>query len=317
MTCYKPLHAIKSSAGLIFDPRNAQLFAQGLPLIKHPTGENIQLPCGSCIGCRLDHSKMWGTRCAHEASLFENNCFLTLTYADEHLSPNLSLNKEDITRFLKRLRKRFVPKIPVEYKDDKEFLEFYNFSHGIRYYQCGEYGELLSRPHHHVLLFNFDFFDKVFFKKTRKGFNLYTSVLLDELWRYGHCFIGDVSYQSAAYVARYCVKKITGYLADAHYGDRQPEYATMSRSPGIGKYWYDVNKKEVYPSDFTVMDNGCKVKPPKYYDSKFEADYFDDFELLKMSRKSMIRSDDPNRSCRRLQDREKVKKAQCKSLDRM
>ena len=148
--------------------------------------------------------------------MWDRNCFVTLTYNDEHLPANGSLNKRDITLFLKRLRKRY--------------------GKGIRYYQCGEYGELLSRPHHHAILFNHDFEDKQLWS-VRGGVRLYRSASLEQLWPYGYSTIGDVTFESAAYVARYVVKKITGEREGEHYRGKMPEFATMSRRPGIGRGW--------------------------------------------------------------------------------
>ena len=101
---------------------------------------------------------------------------------------------------------------------------------GVRFFHCGEYGELLYRPHYHACLFGFDFSDKVLWS-TRGGVRLYRSKILEKLWTFGFSTIGDVTFESAAYVARYCTKKITGDKADEHYNGRSPEYVTMSRPP--------------------------------------------------------------------------------------
>lgn len=132
MTCYHPIQGYRSKMG-----RNK---ATGLWPVVFNLNDGygdlpVQIPCGRCIGCRLEHSRQWAIRCVHEASLHEENTFLTLTYNNEYVDPNFSLNKTDITNFLKRLRK--------------------NTGRKIRYFQCGEYGEQFHRPHHHVLLFGY------------------------------------------------------------------------------------------------------------------------------------------------------------------
>ena len=156
MACYRPLRA--------YALRNAEGKMQ--VSFKRKIGyEPIWLPCGQCIGCRLERSRQWAMRCMHEAQMYDRNCFVTLTYDDEHLPPNGSLNKRDFQLFMKRLRKRY--------------------GSGIRYYQCGEYGELLGRPHHHAILFNFDFDDKVLWS-VRDGVRLYRSASLEQLWPHGY-----------------------------------------------------------------------------------------------------------------------------------
>jgi hypothetical protein len=102
----------------------------------------LELPCGQCIGCRLERSRQWAMRCLHESSLYDRNAFVTLTYDDEHLPPGGSLNYPDFQRFMKRLRK--------------------NSKSPIRFYMGGEYGESTLRPHFHVCLFGYDFPDKVY-----------------------------------------------------------------------------------------------------------------------------------------------------------
>lgn len=224
----------------------------------------VTLPCGQCIGCRLERSRQWAIRCVHEASSFEKNCFITLTYDDDHLPKDGSLVKKDFQDFMKRLRK--------------------NSGTKIRYFHCGEYGEQLGRPHYHACLFNFDFEDKKLWSERESG-NLYTSDELNEIWGKGYCIVGAVTFDSAAYVARYITKKITGDSAPAHYRGKQPEYTTMSRRPGIGKTWFDKFRTDCYPSDSVVM-RGKEMKPPKYYDKQFELDSPLEFRQMKAKRKA-------------------------------
>lgn len=223
----------------------------------------IKLPCGRCIGCRLERSRQWAMRCVHEASLYERNCFITLTFAPEHLPKSGSLDKRDFQLFMKRLRKRHGP--------------------GARYFHCGEYGEKMGRPHYHACLFNFDFADRELWS-VRDGVRLFTSKDLSELWPFGFSTIGDVTFESAAYVARYVTKKITGETADAHYKGRLPEYTTMSRRPGIGRAWIEKYTGDVYPHDRVVL-RGREMRPPKFYDSIFELANPEAFDDVKEQRK--------------------------------
>lgn len=249
MPCYHPLHGWRKRGG-----RNPLTGAWGITFkideawIDLP----VTVPCGKCIGCRLEHSRQWAIRCIHEASLYEHNCFLTLTYNDRYIDPNESLNKTDIQLFLKRLRKR--------YSD-----------HTIRFFQCGEYGDDNARPHHHVLLFNHDFMDKKFHKFTKyTHYPLYISKELSELWPYGYHDIAEVNFLTAAYTARYIMKKVNGEAADDHYLGRLPEFITMSRRPGIGYDWFKKYYHDIYPKDYVVVNN-IKCKPPKYYDTMFDS----------------------------------------------
>lgn len=206
----------------------------------------VQVACGQCVGCRVDRTEDWTTRIMHEVSCHDLNQFVTLTYDDRHLPSNGSLVKEDFQKFMKRLRKQ----------------------HGkLRYFAVGEYGDQLGRPHYHAVLFGIDFADKRPHSKNEHGDQLYTSVALDRIWGKGHAFYGKVTIQSARYVAKYCIKKVNGQLADDHYGSRIPEFAVMSLKPGIGQSWFDRFSADVYPSDFIVL-NGKKRAPPRFYDSK-------------------------------------------------
>lgn len=210
----------------------------------------LSVPCGKCIGCRLERSRQWAVRCMHEAKLWERNCFVTLTYEDEKLPADGSLRPRDFVLFMKRLRARF--------------------GAGIRFFHCGEYGLESERPHHHCLLFNHDFDDRVFYRGGQGGDSkLYTSKECERLWGHGFCTIGDASYESAGYIARYSLKKVYGPAADGHYKGRVPEYLTMSRRPGIGSAHARRFLSDWYPSDEVIV-NGSPTKPPRYYDGILE-----------------------------------------------
>ena len=282
MTCYHPIQAWRSLSG-----RNPDT---GLwPIVfKRSEGYSdleVQVPCGKCVGCRLDRSRKWAIRCVHEASLYQNNCFITLTYDNFHLDPNGSLNIEDFQLFMKRLRK--------------------HFGSGVRFFHCGEYGELYERPHHHAILFNCDFYDKELLFNAKTGFNLYTSNLLCSLWPFGLHSIGDVSFESCAYVARYIMKKVTGDMSESHYHGRKPEYITMSRRPGIGHDWLLKYKDDVYPNDYIIIRGGVKCKPPAYYDKIYDSiqdDY--DINTIKYNRRKYAMSHASDNTPSRLDVRE-------------
>lgn len=299
MACFHPLSAFqsfrKSDSG-----KNQIFFSRPRDSAFVP----IKLPCGQCVGCRLERSRQWALRCLHESSLHFNNSFVTLTYSDEFLPADGSLNLDHFQRFMKRLRKRF--------------------GEGIRFYHCGEYGEKFRRPHYHAIIFGLDFSDKKLWK-VNNGQPLYTSDVLSSIWTYGYAVIGSVTFESAAYVARYIMKKVTGPMANDYYtvvdGDTgevfklKPEYTTMSRRPGIASGWYDRFKGDCYPSDF-IVHRGFKVKPPKYYDRLFEAEFPSDFAKIKRDRKVASKLHLDNQTPDRLLVREEVTHARISKLVR-
>lgn len=272
MACFKPLEAWQTSDGLI----HFHLRPDSRPLL---------LPCAQCIGCRLERSRQWAVRCLHEAQMHKWSSFVTLTYDDEHVPVDMSLRYSDFQLFMRRVRKHF--------RSERQ---------RIRFYMCGEYGETTSRPHFHACLFGAFFPDRVLFKRMDSGSNLYTSVILDSLWSNGFCSVGDVTFESAAYVARYIMKKVTGDAADQHYrcvdSDgvvywREPEFNSMSLKPGIGAEWFKKFHCEVYPRDYVVV-NGLKVRPPKYYDklaADFDAYMMDDIAFDRETKMSQFLGD--------------------------
>jgi len=249
----------------------------------------LKLPCGTCIECKLARSRMWAIRCVHEANTHDVNCFVTLTYSPEELEkycPKGSLNKREYVLFMKRLRKEILTD-KKRAKVLKQPRKITTRTDKVRFFHAGEYGEKLGRPHHHACLFGLDFADKVLWK-IKRGVRLYTSETLERVWGHGYCVIGEVTYESAAYVARYILKKITGEDADEHYDGRLPEYTTMSRRPGIGKNYFDRFKTDIYNHDRVELKNRL-MRPPRYYDGLYEAENPEGLEKIKINRKEKIK----------------------------
>jgi hypothetical protein len=309
VVCYYPLEAWKTKNGVYFR--------------EQPDGSRLRLPCGRCIGCKLERSRMWASRLMHELRFHERSGFITLTYNDASLPSPPSLNPKHFQDFLKRLRKALYPR-------------------QIRFFHCGEYGEKKGRPHYHAILFGEDFLDDSFeHRKTPSGEIVWSSHLLSRLWPIGlHC-VGSVTFESCAYVARYITKKINGPLAEGgfitvhddgeleyvygHYDwidgcgklvKLKPEYCTMSRRPAIGKRHFEKWKDEIYRDDCCIV-RGKKMKPPKYYDKLLDKDDPVLLEKIKLYRE--IRADDgfgniPSRE--QLCISGKVKKQQISTLRR-
>ncbi|WNK13536.1 MAG: replication initiator protein [Microvirus sp.] len=272
----------------------------------------MTVACGRCIGCRLEKTRQWALRCVHEASQNEANAFVTLTYNDASLPTGGTLDKSAFPAFMKRLRKS------QSHRD-----EFGNhWFRRIRFFACGEYGDRDRRPHYHAILFNYYPEDaRLAREKSGNKEALYTSKSLDRLWGLGHCWVGQVSYKSAGYTARYIVKKITGDLADEHYRtidprtgevhQIEPEFALMSRRPGIGFQWFHKFHTDVYPSDFSIAQGFKSGKPPAYYDKLLDRRDPDMHAMLKAQRASKWQ--DPkvqaNNTPARLAVREEVRTA--------
>lgn len=311
MPCYHPLPAWRG---------DVQKSGKREILFKRPRVENaglfqLKVPCGRCVGCRLERSRQWALRCMHEASMHEENIFVTLTYSEESLPKDHGLDKNHFPEFMKKLRQH----LWREAKKNKTAVK------KVRYYHCGEYGEKFGRPHYHAILFGINFNDRLLYKTTRRGDKLYTSETLDKLWSHGACWIGAVTFESAAYVARYVMKKVSGKTADIHYLDwqtgviRESEYVTMSRRPGIGKKWYDKFVTDIYPRDYAIL-RGMKVRPPKFYDGLYELENPAEFARLKKARVAKAIAVDPSgygeNGGLRLAVKEEVKIAQMRSLSR-
>jgi len=257
----------------------------------------------------------------HEAQLYDRNCFLTLTYDDLHLPNPTSLIKHHYQAFMKRLRSAYVPR-----SLDPLTLEWHTADEDkIRYYMCGEYGDRFERPHYHALLFNFDFDDKVY-THTSDGNRYYQSEKLNALWGKGRCVIGEVTFESACYVARYCTKKITGKPSLDHYANfcpytgeiysyREPEYSEQSRKPGVASDWFAKYQGDVFPHDEVIV-NGKPRKPPRFYTQRLERDDPGNHEKLRAQRDEQFKKIAGDYTPARLRQRHSCKLAQYNQLQR-
>ena len=283
MGCHTPLKAYRTRIGEKGKvPEYGISFKENDPSAIYET----YLPCGRCIGCRLERSRQWAVRCIHEAQTSGPSCFITLTYNQQNLPKGGTLKKDHFVDFMKRLRKKFVPKNPYHPKLAPKSREWFQYKYGIRYFMCGEYGDEESRPHYHACLFNIDLPDKKHHKMHR-GNPYYTSEILDDLWENkGWCYISDVTFESAAYVARYCTKKINGPSSEKHYNGREPEYSTQSSRPAIGLKWIERYYEDVYSSD-CVRVKGRGVRAPRYYDKYIEKFYSSLYNRVKEKRENV------------------------------
>lgn len=247
----------------------------------------IEIPCGHCIGCRLDYSKMWADRCMLELQHHGCNWYVTLTYDDDHLPrreyldtdsgevrESCSLMKRDVQLFNKRLRKA----LAAEGSDSSR----------MRYYVAGEYGEISGRPHYHGIYYDLPLNDLVFYKRNRQGDFLYISPWLTKIWKNGNVVVGEVTYDSCAYTARYITKKLNGPAAKI-YSDLNidREFTVMSLRPTIGREWFDKHGRDFIDFDYISVptdSGGRKVSSCRYFDRLLEAQYPSEMSALKDKR---------------------------------
>nr|UQB76426.1 replication associated protein [Flumine microvirus 9] len=234
----------------------------------------ISIPCSQCVGCRLEYARQWSIRCVLESKMHDRNCFITLTYRDlpGKSMDGVSLCDRDRVLFMKKLRKRF--------------------GCDVLFYAAGEYTKAF-RPHFHILLFGVDFNDKVYFKLAPSGEKLYRSAVLEKLWPHGYSSIGNVTFESAGYVARYTMKKVSGIKENDDFRreieDRGlvPEFVRMSRGRGIGRAWFEKYRDEVFPLDRVWMRE-MYMKPPKFFTDLHARDHPVEVELIKLDRKNSV-----------------------------
>ena len=273
--------------------------------------DTVLVPCGKCLGCRLDKAQDWAIRCSHEIQMYEDrglpSSFLTLTYNEEHLPNPPSINRNDPKRFIHNLRQHVT-------------RETGTTKSGIRFFGCGEYGEQLSRPHYHMLMFGYQFPDIEVHTRNQNDQPIYTSATMDRLWGKGYCTTANASYQTAHYVARYITKKINGEEATNHYTrtdmqtgqlyELEPEFNFSSRMPGLGYDWLQKYKKQLH-NGYVIVD-GKKKPIPDYYLRKLaesELEEYSDYELYELiyqKRIQNIDTFDPELSGDRLRVKEEV-----------
>lgn len=266
--------------------------------------EFIEIPCGKCHECRLAYSRRWADRCMLEAQYHNENCFITLTYDDEHIPNDYgfdpitgerrrfnSLKKEDLQKFFKSLRNA-LNEIPKEKRDGKQ-----RYWHEgdpdfvpVRYLACGEYGSKTSRPHYHIILFGWHppETDIVPIGKNELGQDYYGSATLSKAWDKGFHVVGECDWNSCAYVSRYVTKKMFPMEKDFYeMCNIEPEFLVMSRRPGIGAQWYEDNKKcySTFLKSYLKTKTGSHaIGSVKYFDNKLMNDYPEIYEDMKEKR---------------------------------
>jgi len=261
MACNLPLPAAQLPGGRV------RVFPRGAARVGLPDGTRMfEVPCGVCMGCRIDNARSWAVRCVHEAQMHDAGSFVTLTYADEHLPNDGSLDPGHLRDFMKRLRYEIQPR-------------------KIRFFACGEYGPKFQRPHYHLLIFGEDFSDDREQVAERKGNPIYRSPTLEKCWKFGFSSIGAISTKTAFYTALYVTKKFRGddeevrrhyEVCDPDTGELHtvfPEFLRASNRPGLGESWLHVYREELLKGFVTI--DGKPFSIPRYYMKVLERDYPD------------------------------------------
>lgn len=265
MVCYFPRNAwFKEDGSFTFNRKQAV----------NPLAPPMKSSCKQCFGCRRKNACDWATRCVHEQSLHDCSSFITLTYDQQNIPSDRSLCHRDWQLFMKSFR------------EDNPHVR-------IRQLMCGEYGEDLGRPHFHGIIFGHDFYaDRTPFKRGPGGHMIYNSSSLDRYWKRGWATVSDVCFESAAYVAGYCFKKINGDKALTHYerydpytGEvflLRPEYNRASKFPPLGIAWLEKFHEEIFVNDDHVVLSGDRhVGIPRAYRDWYKLNYPSAYEAFK------------------------------------
>lgn len=320
MPCYHPLEAVILPGRTANGKHNIKILSGQHASEVYPSWQRLQLPCGQCIGCRLEYSRQWANRCMLELPYHKESWFLTLTYDDEHCpqtwyafnddgeaAPALTLVPRDLELFWKRLRKAH----PNDH---------------IRYYACGEYGSTTYRPHYHAIVFGLSLDDLRPYKSSPQGYDYFISDSLAKCWGLGFVVVGSVTWETCAYTARYVMKKAKGRDRQAYENlNLEPEFVRMSRKPGIGHQYY-VDHPDLYNHEYINLKTdtgGLKFRPPRYYDMLFDIDYPGELEQAKAVRRRLAAAAEEAKDLRtsldrydRLEIEEAALEARIKSLER-
>lgn len=288
MTCYKPIQAWQRPEYPIYAGENEEYLKKLNRISFHeiPNWIPITIPCGKCIGCKMEKVKSHSTRCTLEASQWKNNCFITLTYSN-HIKrkdgkpaypEDNKLHKEDIQLFIKKLRKKYTGIEEWTNPNTKKIEK------PIRYFGCGEHGPKTNRVHWHFCIFNWKPKDLKLYKtenKNGKPYTLWTSKELSKLWGYGFVVVGNLTEETANYVARYTTKKIK----------TEDECLMMSRNPGIAKWNWQKNAEKYKEYGILVHNTKGTTRQnlPKYFKKLWKQENREEYEQANYENKQKMK----------------------------
>lgn len=310
MTCFHPIKVYAQTKADLTIPPNDYYELKKVSFRESKSRKKIEIPCGHCLGCRLDHASIWATRITLEAKDWKHCCFVTLTYNPENLPTKNgygTLQKEDLQNFMKRLR-YYHEGEETWIHPLKEIVE-----KPIRYFACGEYGSKGKRPHYHLAIFNWEPKDLIKYKMNKHGQWSFISKELEKIWGKGFVVVEELNYNTAAYIARYVQKK-AGILPNPreytenitpvkkiderngqefiHYKKEikkqeyiiNPEFVVMSRGVGIGRRYWNENKQKIKRNKGILLKIEDKVhlKPiPRYFKKLWEDENYEEYYRYK------------------------------------
>jgi len=232
--------------------------------------DTVHVPCGRCLNCINTRIRSWVFRLEQELAISESSAFVTLTYRDEHLPKTESglptLDKDDLTRFFKRLRHH--NKKVIGQDDLRRGVKGGGLiTKPIKYYAVGEYGEQDKRPHYHIILFNCGSIETLY-----------------EAWEMGLIHSGTVTSASMAYVAGYInqpdKKPIKG-------SEQVKNFSVMSKGLGASYMTEDIRNNLRDHNNYVINSHGQKLALPRYYKEAKKLPYkFDELDKLALRHKA-------------------------------
>lgn len=311
MTCFKPITAWKQTRADLDIPAKDYYELKKISFREVKGREKIEIPCGNCLGCRLDHANMWATRIYMESKLWKKCCFITLTYNNK----NLPINKNGLPTLVKKDLQDFMKRLRYHHKGNEEWIHPLTgeYENPIRYFACGEYGPKGGRPHYHIAIFNWEPRDLVLYKQNKHGDGIFKSKNLMEIWGKGFVTVEELNFNTAAYIARYVQKKAgiqpqkreyTGnYTQELKIDERngnifthfkkevkkitypqEKEFIVMSRGVGIGRVYWEQNKEKIKRNKGILLKikDHVKLKPiPRYFKKLWESENYEEYYRFK------------------------------------
>lgn len=243
------------SKNLVMDCDNKGTVRLEKPILDNKGGLIYSVPynCGKCYNCKQRRVAQWSFRLKKELEVSTSAYFITLTYDNDHVPITkgkfpMTLKKKDLQDFFKRLR-YYEKQNRIIFNRRTKTLDK---QQPIKYYACGEYGHLHSRPHMHII-----------------AFNIVSEKSIRESWTYGSVDIqSEVNTKNIEYTLKYINKLSKVSKKEGDY--RTAEFALMSK--GLGKSFLQENIKSFYSKrldiNYVVNDNGVKIAMPKYFREK-------------------------------------------------
>lgn len=208
------------------------------------------VPCGKCNFCLKTRRAGWAFRLHQQLKVSSSADFITLTYAPEFVTQEISthlynLEPSHVTDFMRKVRK-----VDSKIRGQKKWKKNRRTksTSRIKYYTVGEYGELLFRPHYHIIMFN-----------------LHPTLLprLQEIWGKGTVHRGNVEMASIHYV--------TGYVINNQMVSedvRTFPFARMSKGLGINYCTPQMVRHHKRTKQNFVRSNGVVGPLPRYFKEK-------------------------------------------------